>query len=58
MKLETGDVDVKISGSGAVSVFAEKSLKAFIAGSGNVYYKGSGLVDARVSGSGKVRKVK
>jgi len=57
LNMKTDEVDVKVSGSGTVKVFAEENLKVLVAGSGDVYYKGSGRVDARVSGSGKVRKV-
>lgn len=48
--------DLSISGSGNCLVNASESLTAHVSGSGNVTYTGgSPKVDARVSGSGKVR---
>lgn len=58
INLEIDDADVKISGSGNARVFARENLTALLAGSGNIYYRGDARIDARVSGSGKVRKVK
>jgi hypothetical protein len=52
-KLATADIS--ISGSGNCLVNVTKSLKAGVSGSGDVTYIGSPNVDARVSGSGKVR---
>jgi hypothetical protein len=51
------EANVRISGSGGAKVFTEGDLKVSISGSGNVYYKGSALIDARISGSGKVKKL-
>ncbi len=52
------DASAKISGSGNVKVFANKSLTASISGSGNVYYKGPASdIKKKTSGSGRVRKV-
>jgi len=48
-------VDIAISGSGNCLVNVTGLLKAGISGSGDVTYIGSPRVDARVSGSGKVR---
>lgn len=51
-----GSADVSISGSGNCLLNATESLKAHVSGSGNVTYTGGApKVDARVSGSGKVR---
>lgn len=48
--------DLSISGSGNCLVNASESLTAHVSGSGNVTYTGgSPKIDARVSGSGKVR---
>jgi hypothetical protein len=48
---------VSIDGSGNAEVNVAKSLKATINGSGNIYYKGNGvLVDSSLSGSGQVIK--
>ena len=52
------DLDVSISGSGGCKVFVTNDLKARVSGSGNVYYDGNpSRVDAKSSGSGKVRKM-
>jgi hypothetical protein len=50
-----GSVDISISGSGSSVVNVTESLKAGVSGSGNVTYIGNPKVDARVSGSGRVR---
>jgi hypothetical protein len=50
-----GSVDISISGSGNCVVNVTESLKAGVSGSGDVTYIGNPKVDARVSGSGKVR---
>lgn len=48
--------DMSISGSGNCLVNVSESLTAHVSGSGNVTYTGgSPKIDARVSGSGKVR---
>jgi hypothetical protein len=48
---------IALSGSGVISVHATKSLKADLAGSGNIVYFGNPLVfDQSVSGSGRIRK--
>ena len=36
------DVFAKVSGSGNIKVFANKSIDAKVSGSGNIYYKGVG----------------
>ena len=50
-----GSADISISGSGNCVVNVTESLKAGVSGSGDVTYIGNPKVDARVSGSGKVR---
>ena len=51
------DASASISGSGNVKVFANKSIDAKIAGSGNVYYKGAANdIQRHVAGSGRVIK--
>lgn len=50
-----GAVDISISGSGNCVVNVTESLRAGVSGSGDVTYIGNPKVDARVSGSGKVR---
>jgi len=48
--------DISISGSGNCMINVSESLEAHVSGSGNVTYTGgSPKIDARVSGSGKVR---
>ena len=52
------DVEVSIAGSGSAKVNANKSLKSSIAGSGDVYYKGTATnIKKSVLGSGKVRQL-
>jgi len=55
-ELEARDVDITISGSGALEIQAAKSLDAKISGSGDVRYWGNPAVSQRVSGSGKIKK--
>ncbi len=52
------DLKISIAGSGSAKVQANKSLKASIAGSGDVYYKGTATnIKKSVLGSGKVRQL-
>lgn len=54
--VKIGSAEISISGSGNCSCSVSESIEAHISGSGNVTYTGSPKnVDARVSGSGKVR---
>ncbi len=54
LKIES--VEISISGSGNCSCSVSESIEAHISGSGNITYAGRPKnVDARVSGSGKVR---
>jgi hypothetical protein len=54
LKIETAEIH--ISGSGNCTCNVTETLKASVSGSGNVTYSGgSPKIDARVSGSGKVR---
>ena len=51
-------LEVHISGSGSCRCWVEGDLEASVSGSGDVFYKGDAKrVDARISGSGKVRKL-
>lgn len=53
--LKANDVEVGISGSGNVEITSNGNLKAAVAGSGDVYYKGNPQsVNAKSSGSGDV----
>jgi len=49
-------VDIGVSGSGGCKLWVEKALVARVSGSGSIYYKGDPNIDARSSGSGKVKK--
>jgi hypothetical protein len=51
------NLDCRISGSGDIRAYVDKKLKARIAGSGNIHYKGSPeTVDKQVAGSGNIRR--
>ena len=52
----TDQATVSILGSGDAEVFVAQKLNATLKGSGNVYYKGSPVVDVNTSGSGQVIK--
>jgi len=53
--LKANDVEIGVSGSGNVEVTSNGNLKAAIAGSGDVYYKGSPKsINAKSGGSGDV----
>jgi hypothetical protein len=54
--LKIASAEISISGSGNCTCAATESIEAHISGSGNITYAGKPeKVDARVSGSGKVR---
>jgi hypothetical protein len=55
-ELEAREVDISVSGSGAIDIRATKTIDAKISGSGDVRYWGSPSVSQRVSGSGKIKK--
>ena len=48
-------VEVNISGSGNVIVYAERELEVNISGSGDVVYYGNPRITQKVSGSGSIR---
>lgn len=53
--LKTKEADLSISGSGGIKMSISDKLKARIAGSGDIYYKGNpAKQDVKVSGSGSV----
>lgn len=57
-KLTAKEVEVAISGSGDAEVNCDKSIKANVAGSGNIEYKGNPeLEDINVSGSGSAKNI-
>lgn len=49
------EADVSISGSGRCKIWVEDALVARISGSGSLYYKGDPNIDAKSSGSGRVK---
>ncbi len=56
-EFKTASASVTISGSGNAYFTAEKTISAFIVGSGNVVYSGSATVtDSKTVGSGSVSK--
>jgi hypothetical protein len=56
-KLQTSAANVKVSGSGDVSIHADQSLNAAVSGSGDVYYAGNARVNSKTSGSGNVKRL-
>jgi hypothetical protein len=54
--LRTEVTDVRVSGSGSASVFADETLNASVSGSGGVSYSGNAKTNVSKSGSGSVRK--
>ena len=55
--LESQTANLKISGSGNITIHADKQLDASISGSGNVNYSGNAQTNVRTSGSGRLRKI-
>ena len=56
--LEADNAEAYVSGSGDATVYAKKSLKARVNGSGDISYKGNPeRVDSKVSGSGDIEKM-
>ncbi|WP_053992993.1 head GIN domain-containing protein [Mangrovimonas sp. TPBH4] len=55
-KLISNNTDVSVAGSGGAKVYSKDVLKARVAGSGSVSYKGNPTKeDTKVSGSGRIR---
>lgn len=55
-KLISNNTDVSVAGSGGAKVYSKEVLKARVAGSGSVSYKGNPVKeDTKVSGSGRIR---
>ncbi len=55
--LEADNVEATISGSADIKVTANKSLKARVSGSGDIYYKGNpDKIESKSSGSGDITK--
>lgn len=55
--LSTNITIAKVSGSGNISVNADKSLDAAMSGSGNIRYSGAASVKSTKSGSGRISKL-
>jgi len=54
-ELTSNEAEVSIAGSGGIEIHVSENLKARVAGSGDVYYKGDPKIqDVKVSGSGTV----
>ncbi len=56
-ELRSQSATLKISGSGNISIHADKQLDAAISGSGNINYSGNAQTNVRTSGSGRIRKI-
>lgn len=57
MDLMSEETNVKVTGSGDVSVYASVKLVVRVTGSGDVRYKGNATVDSKITGGGGVSKV-
>lgn len=55
-KLNTESTSALLSGTGYVTVAANKSINAMLSGTGGVYYTGNAVVSSTASGLGRVRK--
>jgi len=55
-KLQAEAADVHISGSGNCKLAVSGRLEVRVSGSGDVYYSGKPVVDASISGSGKLKE--
>ncbi|MES3016420.1 MAG: head GIN domain-containing protein [Bacteroidota bacterium] len=55
--LRTNVTSARVSGSGDISVNADKALDAAMSGSGNIRYSGSANVKSTKSGSGRISKL-
>ena len=53
--LSCREANIRTSGSGSVQINVQKKLKVVISGTGEVLYKGSPLIDARINGSGHIK---
>ena len=46
--------DVKSEGTGDLEITAFNRIKGYLAGTGNIYYKGSPIVDLNITGTGRI----
>ena len=54
---KTSEAEINVSGSGNVSIGAEKSLDAVVSGSGDILYSGNPAVSKKKSGSGNISRL-
>ena len=54
---KTSDADINVSGSGNVSIGAERSLDAVVSGSGDIRYSGNPKISKTKSGSGNISRL-
>jgi len=54
--LKTSNASVKVSGSGDISIIADKQLDAMMSGSGDIRYGGNASVNSTKNGSGNISK--
>ncbi|HQT24734.1 MAG: hypothetical protein B7X86_16875 [Sphingobacteriales bacterium 17-39-43] len=54
--LKTSNSKAKVSGSGDISIIADKQLDAVVSGSGDIRYSGNAAVKSTKSGSGNISK--
>lgn len=54
--LKTSNSSAKVSGSGDISIIADKQLDAVVSGSGDIRYSGNAAVNSTKSGSGNISK--
>ena len=54
--LKTSIANAKVSGSGDVSIIADKQLDAVVSGSGDIRYSGNAAVNSTKSGSGNISR--
>jgi len=55
-EMKAKNANCRLSGSGNIYVFIENRLDAFLAGSGDIVYSGSPVVNSHLSGSGSIYK--
>ncbi len=56
-KLKTKHTKIDISGAGAATVYAKKTLAVEISGAGSVKYKGKPKITKDISGAGSIKKL-
>jgi hypothetical protein len=54
--LQTTNSSVKVSGSGNITISADKTLEALMSGSGNIRYSGNPSIKSTKSGSGSISR--